>query len=120
MFPRILRINGTTSHDRLQVIGELNQVISKSGGWVLDYKMFSNVSINILFEISLRNVDKLTSELQKITVRLTNESLSLLEEVTKTQAKLSDDGIFDITGTLQITFIHKDRDLKISVPPFEL
>ncbi|GEC88542.1 hypothetical protein DES34_101725 [Brevibacillus brevis] len=95
-------------------------MISVSGGWALDYKMFSNVSINILFEISLRDVNRLLTEILKINVQLTNERISLLEEVTQKQAQLSEDAIFDIPGTLQITFIHNDPDLKIPVPPFNL
>lgn len=120
MFPKILRINGSTKQDRLQVIDELNKALTASGGWTLDYKMFSNASINILFEISLRDVSKLLLELKMINVRITDQSISLLEEVSQSQAPLSEGEIYDITGTLQVTFIHNEPDIKNPVPPFNL
>lgn len=102
------------------MIGELNEAISKGGAWATDYKMFSNSSITILFEVSLRDIHKLHAALQDIPINWYEESIDCLKQVDQQQRQLRDNEIFDITGTLQVTFIHNDPDLKIKVPPFEL
>lgn len=120
MISKSIRIIGSTKDNRNKIIGDLNEVILKSGAWVLDFKVFSNKSINILFEIPVRNVHKLHQNLLEINIKLNQESHNILKNTDDNQKKLSDDSIFDLIGTLQITFIHNDTDMRIKVPPLEL
>ncbi|MDD4587255.1 MAG: hypothetical protein PHC60_02525 [Heliobacteriaceae bacterium] len=117
---RFIRINGFTRSDRHTIIGQLNQAISKSGGWILDFKMFSNKSINILLEIPVRNVRRLHQCLLEINIHLTPQSEELLRDTDLQQKKLGNESVFDLVGTLQVTFVHNEPDLVIEVPPFDL
>lgn len=120
MVSRFIRINGITRDDRQKVIGELNEAISQSGAWILDFKMFSNTSINIQFELPIRNVQQLHLNLLKTGVKLHSESDDLLKDTERQQKQLNDESTFDALGTLEVTFIHNDPDLIIEVPPFDL
>ncbi|ACV64598.1 hypothetical protein Dtox_3905 [Desulfofarcimen acetoxidans DSM 771] len=118
MMPRFIRINGQTREDRHDMISKVNTAISNSGAWILNFKMFSNRLINILFEVPTNNIDKLYASLLDTGLELYEESKALLEECSNQQKYVNDD--FDIAGTLQVTFIHNEPDLKIDVPPFDL
>ena len=120
MVSRFIKINGITRDDRQKVIGELNEAISKSGAWILNFKMFSNTSINLLFEMPIRNVHLLHLNLSETNVKLYSERNDLLKDIDSQQKQLNDESTFDMVGTLAVTFIHNDPDLIIEVPPFDL
>lgn len=120
MVPRFIRINGITRADRHHIIGEIDELISKSGAWILDFKRFSNISINIFFEIPVRNISLLLSSLQETNIKLHEESITLLQDADKKQKRINDEAVFDIIATLEVTFIHNEPDLIIEVPPFDL
>jgi len=105
-----LRISGTTRSNRDEVIARARTVITDSGGWILDVKLFSNVSINLSFEIPASRIDSLRDALELIELHL---SISSLESIAQHRA---DEESGDIAGSLQITFIHDEPDLRIQVP----
>ena len=95
----------------------VERAILESGGWILDFKQFSNVSICINFEVPAKNIGKLRRALEAIDLRLTSESNEALASLIR-----PDDQPFaaseqrDVSGTLQITFIHNEPDLRRHVP----
>jgi hypothetical protein len=78
MSSKFLRIIGSTKGDRNHIITVLRDLINESGGWILDFKLFSNISICINFEISARNVERLRLALSENNVQLNDESSALL------------------------------------------
>ena len=106
----VLRINGTTRADREEVIARARNAITDSGGWILDAKLFSNVSINLSFEIPASRIGSLRDALESIELHLSTSSLESIAQ------HGSDEQSDDIAGSLHITFINDEPDLRIQVP----
>jgi hypothetical protein len=79
MCPPFLRINGSTREDRHRMISLLRDAVQNSGGWVTDFRLFSNISICINFELPLRHAGKLYAALDALNLRLSEESTAALE-----------------------------------------
>jgi hypothetical protein len=114
--PIFIRINAHTRADRKETISLASEAINSSGGWVIDSRLFSNVSINFNFEIELKNAERLYRVLKEIDIRLTEKSRAALEELTQMASKAYAQA-GDVAGTLQITFIHNEPALRIEIPP---
>ncbi|HST22215.1 MAG TPA: hypothetical protein VLR90_13915 [Blastocatellia bacterium] len=106
----VLRINASTRSDRNLIIARAKEAILQSGGWVLDFKLFSNISICINFEIVTANIEELRAALNQLDLRLSKQSHEALESFKDEQKE------GDIKGALQITFIHDEPDLRRDVP----
>jgi hypothetical protein len=118
MIPGFLQLNSMTNVNRHEMISLVKDALSKGGGYIIDFHMFSNAAICINFEISSGNIGDFYASLISTGLHLEKESCDLLadcsrqlkEDVEKAMAS-------GVTGTLNITFIHNDPDLKIKVPP---
>ena len=118
MTPTFLRLNGITRHDRHEMISSVKEAILKGGGFVTDFHMFSNLSICLNFELPVRRIESLYAALKATGLGLTEESHELLADYCQQAEQLSlEAGASDIAGTLEITFIHNEPDLRIEVPP---
>jgi hypothetical protein len=106
--PRFLRINGLTRADRHRTIAALRDALTGSGGWVTDFKFFSNQSVCINFEIPPKNVAALD-------LRLDDASLTALAAFDTPHAPREDAP--EVAGTIQVSFIHHRPDLRVEVPP---
>ena len=118
MVAQFLRINAVTRADRHQTIALLRDAVSASGGWITDFHLFSNTSICINFEIPLRHAPRLRDSLKRLELRLTAESEDELKALSlRAEQAVERAADEEITGTLQVTFVHNDPDLRIEVPP---
>lgn len=108
-----LKLNAVTKEDRNEMIARVREAMAAGGAWILDTKQFSNVSICFNFEIPERKATRLRDELLAIGLRLMEDAEDSLAIVRDT----SESGVPDLAGTLQITFIHNEPDLRIEVPP---
>jgi hypothetical protein len=109
--PIFLSINLSTHSDRNAITTQVKEALVASGGWVVDFHHFSNLSLCINFEIESQHLPQLHKALTALDVRLSNESCAQL-------LSLQDrPGERDVRGTLQITFIHDEPDLRRNVPP---
>jgi hypothetical protein len=107
-----LRINAVTREDRNEMISRVKEVMTASGAWVLDVKQFSNVSVCFNFEIPGRKAARLRDALVDVGLRLVPES----DDSVSTICDQAGSEPADVAGTLQITFIHNEPDLRIEVP----
>jgi transcriptional regulator len=114
MIPKNIKIKGYTKKNRHEMIDYVVNCISKCSGWVLNHTMFSNTSICINFEIKASGVSKLLKQLNKNGLNLNKESIELRESFPENLEESYRNKI--IMGTVNITFIHNDPDLKITVP----
>ena len=104
--PQFLRINGLTSEDRHHMIPLLRDAIMSSGGWIMDFHLFSNISICINFELPLRHAGKFHAALCSLSLRLSEESASALEAYRHASEQTGENSAdVDLSGTLQVTFI---------------
>lgn len=111
-----LFIQAITRQPRIEVTALAERAITDSGGWILDHHLFSNLAISLTFEIAAANVARLCDGLCATGLELTSESgaqLTALADGTR-GSDATDKG--DITGYLQITFVHDEPDLRRDVP----
>ena len=112
-----LRLNGFTRVPRHQMIPLVREALLKSGADILDAHFFSNISLCINFELQAQRIEQLQTALAGINLQLSTESLELLAAF-RTSAQRSDgETSASVPGTLQLTFIHNEPDLRIEVPP---
>lgn len=118
MRPHFLRVNALTRADRHATIPALRDAVMTSGGWITDARFFSNTSVCINFEMTVRHVPEFRAALKGLRLSLTGESLSALEEFGRRAAGAGpSEADAEVVGTLQVTFIHDEPDLRIEVPP---
>ena len=92
--------------ERNEALGGVQNAIRQSGGWIVNHTLFSNISATLQFEVPAQATDDLVK-------RLTEFGLppALQSEVPPTAKE-------DIRGTVLLTFIHDESDLKRPVPAF--
>ncbi|HKG20804.1 MAG TPA: hypothetical protein VKC34_02815 [Blastocatellia bacterium] len=112
-----LSIRGSTRSERQEAIARAKEAIQASGGWILDFRLFSNVSISVSFEVPLNGVERLFSLLVAADIHLDRESEELLAGYRRGREQLSDRRLStEVPGALQLTFIHNEPDLRLEVP----
>jgi len=107
---RFLRINATTSEDRFALTAAVRDAVSAAGGWVTDFRQFSNVSVCVNFELESQHVQGLRQKLERCSLALTRESLQSLEEAGREPSGAA------LIATLQVTFVHEEPDV-LTPPP---
>jgi hypothetical protein len=114
----ILRLDGITRADRHDMIARVSRAFAESGASILDFKMFSNVSLSIIFELPARRVGEFSAALAATGLRLSAGSRELLAARQGLHGGAGGAARqTELSGSLQITFIHREPDLRIEVPP---
>jgi len=100
------------------MIARVQRAFADSNGSIIDFKMFSNISLNVLFELPVRRIGELAAALSATGLRLSAESRELLADRQERYGEGSGAwSMTEIAGSLQITFVHHEPDLRIEVPP---
>ncbi len=101
-----LHLQGCTRVERHALVEVVEEAIRATGGWILDFNQYSNISLVLEMEVPPRRLRELVRLLQAggITFRPVPE-LSPAEE---------EDAVL---GTLQITLVHDEPDLHIPHAP---
>jgi len=114
----ILRLEAFTRDDRHVMISRVRGAFAISDASILDFKMFSNVSLSLIFELPAGRIGDLSAALSATGLRLSTESRELLLGWQERYGAGSDTTqLAEIAGALQITFIHHEPDLRLDVPP---
>lgn len=117
MIPKFLQLHGVTRVNRQEMISRVKEAILQGGGYITDFHLFSNTAICINFEVSVGNIEKLYAALTPHAF-LNQESHELLAGCCDELRAAGDRAkAMDVSGTLNITFIHNEPDLRIEVPP---
>ncbi|HET6512038.1 MAG TPA: hypothetical protein VFH43_07600 [Candidatus Kapabacteria bacterium] len=98
-----LRINATTDRERYGITKEIQDALTRNGGYVLDSHLYSNISTVLNIEIPGTAIDELLNELEALGMRIKCE-------------RPRGESDQDVRGTLQITFVHNDPDIRHEVP----
>jgi hypothetical protein len=106
---RHIRLAGFTRVDRHAMIAKLRDALQSASADLIDFQMFSNTAINLSFEVREKHLGKLECSLVSTGLALDNESLEAL--------RLGGETADILTGSLNVTFIHSEPDLRIPVPP---
>jgi hypothetical protein len=105
----IVSIQGKTYEDRHSVTSAASEAVGEAGGYVLDYKQFSNLAICFTIELPTTGFAKLRKQLVELKVvpePPTGGEIALGEETEE----------LDITGSLRIAFLHEEPDLRVPIP----
>ena len=97
------RINATTHRERSAVTKDVQDVLAACNGYVLDSHLYSNISTVLNIEIPASAIDALIKELEALELRIKSE-----------RPRDVNDQV--VRGTLQITFVHNDPDIRHEVP----
>lgn len=116
MNPKFLQLNGMTTVERHTMIERVKAALAASGAYILNFHMFSNVSLVLEFEIPLDQLTRLGPAIHTTGLRLEQRSQELLDEWDQQTAARGAVESRDLPGTLQITFIHNEPDLIVEVP----
>lgn len=112
MTSALLRLSGVTAEPRHSVVARLAAVLNDLG-WVVDFSQFSNSALTLRFELAARNAPRLRSALAELPVALSRgsaEELAALEQASA--GELPD----PLPGSVHLTFVHSEPDLRIPVP----
>lgn len=113
----LLRLIAFTRETRTEMIARVRDAFIACGGWITDFHEFSNTSLCLNFEIPTQKTSELCTALRATGLDLTQESQLAPSAASSPHPPTSEAAASDSVGTLQITFIHNEPDLIISVPP---
>ena len=104
---RRVMLQAVTRADRRETIARVRDAMQAGGANITDFHPFSNTAVNITFEIEGTNTRRLREELSAIGLTFDGSGL---EELRLNHPS-------EVVGTLHITFVHNEPDLRIPVPP---
>lgn len=106
-----LAFQAITSKDRHLVGRQIQDALTLAGGWVDDARFYSNKMTTIRFTLIGRDVAVFLGKLQQDGLKV--------EEVSRPGnaiAPAAGAGDAEISGSIQITFLHDEPDLKQVIP----
>ncbi len=102
---KLFRIEIVTQMERNLALQLLTDIISTHEGWIVNHQLFSNIAASIVFELPSDKMKDLCVSIESAGFKTdSDESFSV-----KTK---------EIRGSLAITFIHDEPDLKRNIPAF--
>lgn len=104
----LLELHATASGDRLEMTARVRQALGSAGAWILGHQEFSNISLCIRFETNAHHLASLERELLSSGIQLDPASLLCLRQPAASS---------ELAGSLQITFLHSEPDLRQFIPP---
>jgi len=106
----VLRLNAVTKESRNETIDRIKESLGACGAWITSVTSFSNMSICFNFEISGSSIPQLRDALARTQLQLSTETINNFESLPL--RNLRD----EVSGSLQITLLNNEPDLKIPVP----
>jgi hypothetical protein len=103
---RILQLNAVTKQDRNHVTAFVMECVSAAGGWVEDVRMYSNIMTTVLFQIPANRVASFLADLHSRGLHVEGAPADMANAEDSAEQR----------GSLQISFIHNEPDLKREVP----
>ena len=70
----LLHLNGFTRVERLKSVARMREAIVDSHGWVIDFHLFSNLSICLQFDIPIEHLPLLAESLLDAGIKFTPRS----------------------------------------------
>lgn len=102
-----LHLQGCTRVERHALVDLVEEAIRASGGWILDFHQYSNISLVLEMEVPPHHLREL--------VRLLEAGGVSFRPIPQLGPGEEEDAIL---GTLQITLVHDEPDLHLPAPPY--
>jgi hypothetical protein len=107
-----LRLAAVSAHPRHALVAQLSAVLNDLGS-VLDSHPFSNLALAVQFEVSPRMVPQLKPALLALPLAFSDASLAALNALEQAPAA---ELPAELTGSLNVTFVHHEPDLHQHIP----
>lgn len=107
MSARTFQLQTATRIDRHTATEAVDRAVRAAGGWITDFRQFSNFAVVLELQIAPAAMPVLYAELEAAGLRLSPAIGELI--VPSEQSE-------DIVGTLRLEFVHDEPDLKLVVP----
>jgi hypothetical protein len=104
---RHFRLQAVAREPRQSAVARVEALVQAQRGDILDFKMFSNLSLNLLVELEASGVTALAGAL---------EALGWAVELAPEREALQRHGAERLEGTVQVTFPEGDGELAIPLP----
>ena len=101
-----LHLQGSTRVERHALVDIVEEAIRATGGWILDFHQFSNISLVLEVEVPPRRLAQL--------VQLLTAGGIHFRPAPELAPGLENDAVL---GTLQVTFVHDEPDLHVPTSP---
>lgn len=106
---KFLNLSGITAAERHQAISAASDAIAAGGGWIIDHTLFSNMMATIRFSLPPDGQAILQKQIEAADIHLDTDSIAAL-----TSAEPNDQD--EILGSLSLTFVHHEPDLRMEIP----
>jgi hypothetical protein len=104
-----VHFSGSTRIERPMAIGIVEETVRRLGGWLIDFRFFSNLALSLSFEIHPRQLGALLDTLN-------NAGISVAAADIDRAIALLPGSEPSLRCFLQLTFVHQEPDLRIPVP----
>jgi hypothetical protein len=104
-----LELHVLTRQPRTEAVTRLKEALIGAGGWVTDYREFSNKTVCINVEIDERHCGELLERLRQVECVLEEETVRRLEGADPNRERTC-------VGALCVTLLHDDPDEKSVIP----
>jgi hypothetical protein len=105
----IVQLQGVTYEDRHAMTSAASDAVSVAGGYILDFRQFSNLAVVFTIELPPSGYARLRDMLTNCGIRM---SLPSRQEIDL--ARSSSTGA--VAGSLRLDFHHDEPDLRIPIP----
>ena len=105
-----IHLQGVTKGARHLIIEAAREAITDAGGWIVDFHLFSNLALSLIFELERDRLSQLLERFAQTGINLTDES----RDVARRLAAAG--GAGDVRILFNLTFQEGDGDLRIPIP----
>ena len=105
-----IALNFVTGESRNAAIQLFETLCHNSGVFIVDFHVFSNVSLSVQFEAEVASLINFTAALTQSSFHITADSQASLALLPASHPQSR------AVGTLQVTFASEDGNLRIAVP----
>lgn len=108
--PATFALNFVTRHDRHAMVTAVTDLVARSGGWVADAQFFSNAMVAWRLRLPASRLAEFMAGLRRAGLTVSAADQAALAAI------VCRDGAPDVAGSLQISFVHGEPDLRRPIP----
>ena len=108
---RLLMLAAATRINRHAVMAQVNDIVVSSGGWIEGHALFSNIAATFRFVLPAGRLTGFAEAVDAAGVHV--DAAGLADLAARAAAEPPE---AEVAGTLSVTFIHDEPDLRREIP----
>lgn len=108
---RLLMLSAVTRVNRHTAMQQINDLVVSCGGWIEGHTLFSNIAATFRFVLPAGRLEGFAGAVDAVGVHLDAASMQALGERVQAVAAAA-----EVSGSLSVTFIHDEPDLRREIP----